>query len=414
MVTVNVPATVVAATITANSTVSATTSDPNLANNSTTVTTNVSVSCDLSVTNSGIPSPVTAGTNITYTQTVSNSGPGNCSTATLTESTPANTTFVSVAAVTTGGGTWTCPNIGPVSCTNPSVPPGSTGTITAVYKVTAGTPAGTIISDIVTVATTSHDTNPANNSATVNIAVTSGTQADLSVTNSGSPTLVTAGNNITYTQSVTNAGPATAAAPVFTETLPANTTAVSLTGPAGWTCVLGTLTCTDTTTMAASTTADFTFVVTVNPTVPSGTITQTDSVSSTTGDPNIGNNSASVNALVADSADLSVTNTASPVPVQAGDTITYTQIVTNAGPSTATLVTLTDALPANTTANNVHRSGGVDLYSGYTGVHRPKPRARRARDDYVRGDSEWRDGSRHSNQRNRERQFRCQRSQPFE
>ena len=49
---------------------------------------------------------------------------------------------------------------------------------------------------------------------------------------------MTAGNNITYTQSVTNIGPATANAPVFTETLPANTTAVSLLGPAGWTCVL--------------------------------------------------------------------------------------------------------------------------------------------------------------------------------
>lgn len=358
VVTVNVPASVVAATITANSTVSATTSDPNLANNSTTVTTNVSVSCDLSVTDSGIPSPVTVGATITYTQTVSNRGPGNCSAATLTESTPANTTFVSVAAVTTGGGTWTCPNIGSVSCSNPSVPPGSTGTITAKYKVNAGTAAGTIISDIVTVATTSHDTNPANNSATVNIAVTSGTQADLSVTNSGSPALVTAGNNITYTQSVTNAGPATAAAPVFTETLPANSTAVSLGGPAGWTCVLLTLTCTDTTTMVASTTAGFTFVVNVNPTAPSGTITQTDSVSSATGDPNNGNNSASVNTFVADSADLSVTNTASPVPVQAGATITYTQIVNNAGPSTATLVTLTDAVPANTTLTTLTGPAG--------------------------------------------------------
>ncbi len=157
------------------------------------------------MTNSGSPSPVTAGANITYTQTVFNHGPSNCSTATFTEPTPANTTFVSVAVVTTGGGTWTCPNSAPVSCTNPSVPPGSTGTITAIYNVPAGTAAGTIITDTDTGATTTRDTNPADNSATVNIAVASGTQADLSVTNSGSPNPVTAGNNITYTQSVTNA-----------------------------------------------------------------------------------------------------------------------------------------------------------------------------------------------------------------
>jgi uncharacterized repeat protein (TIGR01451 family) len=352
VVVVNVAPTVVAATITATSTVSATTSDPNAANNTTTVVTNVSQSCDLTVTNSGSPSPVTAGSNITYTQTVFNHGPSNCATGNFNELTPANTTLVSVAVVTTGGGTWTCPNSAPIACTNPSVPVGSTGTITAIYTVNAGTTAGTIITDTAKVTSVTHDTNLADNAATVNIAVASGTQADLSVTNSGSPLLVTAGNNITYTQSVTNNGPATANAPTFTETLPANTTAVSLTGPAGWTCVLGaTPSCTDTATMAAATTANFTYVVKVNTNVASGTtITQTDSVSSTTIDPNGGNNSATVNATVADSADLSVTNAANPVPVQATNNITYTQVVTNNGPSVATSVTLTDALPANTTA----------------------------------------------------------------
>ncbi|MGA7751397.1 MAG: C25 family cysteine peptidase [Candidatus Sulfotelmatobacter sp.] len=351
IVVVNVPSTVTAASIVAASSVSATTSDPNSANNSTSVTTNVTIACDLTVTNSGSPSPVTAGSNITYTQTITNNGPANCSTATFTEATPANTTFVSVAAVTTGGGTWTCPNTGPVSCTNASVTPGSVGTITAVYKVTAGTAAGTLITDTDTGATTTRDTNPSDNSATVTIAVSSATQADLSVTNSGTPNPATAGGNTTYTQSVTNAGPATANAPVFTETLPANTTSVSLSGPAGWTCVLASLTCTDTTTMAANTTANFTFVVTVNAGVASGTtITQTDSVASTTSDPNSGNNSVTLGIPVGNSADLSVTNSPNPVPAQAGNNIIYTQVVSNAGPSAASSVTLTNTLPANTTS----------------------------------------------------------------
>ena len=351
VVVVNVPASVVAASITASSTVSATTSDPSAANNSTSVTTNVNVACDLTVTDSGVPSPVSAGSNITYTQTIFNHGPSNCSSSTLTEPTPANTTFASVAAVTTGGGTWTCLPTGPVSCSNPSVPPGSTGTITAIYTVGAATPVGTIISDTVTGATTGRDTNPADNSATVNIAVASGVQADLRVTNSGSPNPVTAGSNITYSQSVSNGGPATANAPVFSENLPANTTAVSLVGPAGWTCVLlPSPSCTDTTTMAANTTATFTFVVTVNSNVASGTtISQTDSVSSTTGDPNAGNNSVTVGVQVGNSADLSVTNTPSPVPVIANNNITYTQVVNNAGPSAASSVTLTETSPANTT-----------------------------------------------------------------
>ena len=365
IVVVNVAPSVVVATITANSSISATTGDPNAANNSTTVVTNVTPECDLAVTNSGTPSPVIAGNNITYTQVITNSGSSNCSTATFNEALPLNTTFVSVAVVTSGGGTWTCPNSSPVACTNPSVPPGSTGTVTAIYKVNAGTAAGTIITDTATVATTTRDTFPGNNSATVTIAVAGAAQSDLSVTNSASPNPVNAGQNITYTQTVTNGGPATANAPVFTETLPANTTSVSLTGPAGWTCVLATLTCTDTTTMAANTTANFTFVVTVNTNVaPGTTITQTDSVSSTTGDPNAGNNSASVNVLVANSSDLSVTNSASPVPVLAGNNITYTQVVTNNGPSTATSASFTENTPPNT---NLYQS--VTAPAGWACVH---------------------------------------------
>ncbi len=352
LVAVNVAASVAAGNITANSSVTATTSDPVLANNNTIVTIPIAVTCDLSVTNSGAPSPVTAGSNITYTQVVSNSGPGNCSTATFNEATPANTTFVSVAVVTSGGGTWTCPNSAPIACTNPSVPPGSTGTITAIYKVNAGTTPGTIITDTATGATTSRDTNPANNSATANIAVASGGQADLSVTNSGSPNPVMAGSNITYTQSLTNAGPGAASGVVLTETLPANTAFVSLTGPLGWTCTtVSPYTCSDVTNMAANTTANFTFAIKVNSNTGAGTnIGQTDSVTSTTTDPNTGNNSATVNTQVAGSADLSVTNAASPVPVLAGNNVTYTQVVNNAGPSTATSVTLTETLPANTSA----------------------------------------------------------------
>ena len=356
IVVVNVAATVTASTITANSTISSTTSDPNSTNNSTNVVTNVGQVCDLSVTNSGSPSVIQAGNNITYTQVITNTGPSNCSTASLTEATPSNTTFVSVSVVTTGGGTWTCPNVAPISCTDPSVPPGSTGTITAVYKVSTGTAAGTLITDTATVATTSHDTNLNNNTATVTIAVASATEADLSVTNSASPNPVNAGQNITYSQTITNNGPATAGGTAVTlvDQVPANTTYVSQTGPGGWTCgaftAPSTYTC-SIATLAANASATITFVVNVNPTTASGTtITDTDSVSANpTTDPNPNNNSATASVIVADSADLSVTNTASPVPVQAGNNISYNQIVTNAGPSVATGVSFTESTPPNTT-----------------------------------------------------------------
>ena len=359
VVAVNIPATVAAGNITASSSVAATTSDPTSANNSTSVVTPVTVQCDLAVTNSGTPNPVAANANITYTQTITNNGPSSCSSSTFSEANPNNTTFVSVAVVNAGGVTWTCPNTGPVSCTAPTVPPGSTATITAIYHVPNGTASGTIINDTDTVTTTSHDSGATNNSAAVSIAVAAGGVADLRVTDSGSPTLVTAGNNITYTQTVTNGGPANATIPKLVETLPANTTLVSLTTSGAWTCNPATLTCTANANMNSGTSASFTFVVKVNNNVASGsTITQTATVSSTTGDPNGANNSATATNYVADSADLSVTNAASPVPVLANNNITYTQVVTNAGPSAATTATMTETTPPNTTFQSITPAAG--------------------------------------------------------
>ena len=63
--------------------------------------------------------------------------------------------------------------------------------------------------------------------------------------------LVFAGNTITYTQSVANAGPLNTLNAVFSESIPSRTTFQSISSLAGWTCVTpavggtGTITCTD-------------------------------------------------------------------------------------------------------------------------------------------------------------------------
>ncbi|HEY2996014.1 MAG TPA: carboxypeptidase regulatory-like domain-containing protein [Methylomirabilota bacterium] len=57
-----------------------------------------------------------------------------------------------------------------------------------------------------------------------------------------------------------------------------------------------------------------------------------------------------------DSADLSVTQTA-PAAIPSGGTLTYSMIVTNLGPGTATGATLTDPLPAGTTFVSVNPLG---------------------------------------------------------
>jgi uncharacterized repeat protein (TIGR01451 family) len=368
IVVVAVPASVTTSPISETASVTSTTSDPNLGNNTNIpVSTPVVDKCDLAVTNVGSPSPVLAAGTLTYTQTITNNGPSNCSTATFSEATPTNTTFVSVGVVTTGGSTWTCPNAAPIACSNPSVPPGSVATVTATYTVNAGTSAGTIITDTVFGQTTTTDSNILNNTATSSIGVAVAGQADLSVTNVASPNPVNAGQNITYTQTIFNAGPATATTLTVTETLPANTTFVSLSG-AGWACTsTAPYTCTMAS-LAANTSAPLTFVVQVTNTVASGsTITDTASVSSSVTDPNLGNNTASISVQVADSADLSITNSGTPVPVQAGNNITYTQVVKNAGPSVASTASLTETTPANTVFQSITIPSGWSCVTPISG-----------------------------------------------
>jgi len=57
-------------------------------------------------------------------------------------------------------------------------------------------------------------------------------------------------------------------------------------------------------------------------------------------------------------ADLSVLVSVAPNPVETGSNVTKTIIVTNAGPGTATSVTVTDVLSANTTFQSCDASGG--------------------------------------------------------
>lgn len=197
--------------------------------------------------------------------------------------------------------------------------------------------------------------------------------ADLAVTNSATPNPVMDNQNITYTQTVTNAGPQDAVNATLTEAIPANTTyqGISITGAdkAGWNCTVlsGLLSCTNADVPSgANGTATFTVTVTVDPLTPSGTqIADTVSVGSGTNDPNLTNNSATAVVLVAASntAELSITNSASPASVQVGQDITYTVVVNNSGPASAASVVWNSTLPANTSFVSVAYASGTTGWS---------------------------------------------------
>jgi len=336
------------------------TSDPNLANNSAIATTAVTLAslADDAITNSALPNPVTVGNNITYTQVVTNNGPATSPNTTVTETLPANTTFVSAGA-STGSCTFVTPNI---TCSLGSLANGSSDTVTVVLTANAAA-AGTMISEIASVASGVEDPNTQNNVATATVTAASATQADLSVTSTASPsTTVSYSNNISYTQVVTNLGPAISGVATFTDAIPTGTTFVSFTAPTGWTCTgvpasggTGTISCTIAS-LAVNATASFPLVVKVSqPTAtPPTSITNTAYINnpcSTTTDPNCTNNTAATTVYIATAtqADVSILKTASPEPVYQGTNLTYTLQVTNNGPAIAQGVTVTDNLNTATT-----------------------------------------------------------------
>src|SRR5439155_650911 len=80
----------------------------------------------------------------------------------------------------------------------------------------------------------------------------------------------------------------------------------------------------------------------------SGSLSNTATVSSDQPDGDSANNSATEKTAVPQNADLLITKSDSPDPVVAGTDLTYTLKVTNNGPSTASNVTVSDPVPAQT------------------------------------------------------------------
>jgi uncharacterized repeat protein (TIGR01451 family) len=352
--------------------------DPNLSNNSATVLTSVTLASlsDDAVTNSASPNPVIAGNNITYTQVVTNNGPASSPNITLTENLPANTTLVSAS----GPAGWTCSFTTTITCSAPTLASGTNATITVVLKVIATTAAGTVISDIVTVASGVEDPNTSNNTATANVTVATAGQSDLAITSSALPSIVTDGNNISYTQSVINNGPAASGIATFTDTIPTNTTFVSFTVPPGWNCGAtipavggtGTISCTIAS-LAVNATASFPLVVKVNqgvtPGPPMSPISNTANINTPClmggADPNCANNTVTTNVYIASAteADVAIMKTASPEPVNQGTNLTYTLQVTNNGPAVAQGVTVTDMLPPEVSFTSVSTTQGSCTYT---------------------------------------------------
>lgn len=126
------------------------------------------IPADVAIGMTGSPDPVTAGGDVTYTITVTDTDAAiSAANLSLSDSVPTNTTFTSLASP--AGWNCTTPAVGTggvVNCTNASLAANSNAVFTLVVTVDAAVPASTLLSNTATIAS-GNDPNPNNNSATV-------------------------------------------------------------------------------------------------------------------------------------------------------------------------------------------------------------------------------------------------------
>ncbi|HEX6641403.1 MAG TPA: C25 family cysteine peptidase [Thermoanaerobaculia bacterium] len=324
---------------------------------------NAAAAADLKVTIADSPDPVIPGGTITYTGTVSNLGLSPVTTTdggALKIPIPPGTTF---GSITMAG--WTCGLAsGVVTCTpNATFATGNSANYTLAVTVAPGTIGGTIIPATASISSNFEDPTPSNNLASTTTTVITSTQVDLSITNTV-PAVVVQGSAFTFTQTVTNNGVTTAANPKFVTQIPAGSTFSSLTTPsAGWTCAAGPLagqmTCTRSSPLAVGESAVFSLNLTASGAVGTNLSSQA-YTSTTTSEPYTQNNvaTASTNIIAANTADVAITVSDFPDPVVPGESILYTQTVTNNGVIPAANVTVSFPTPPNTTYSYIDYPAG--------------------------------------------------------
>jgi uncharacterized repeat protein (TIGR01451 family) len=324
---------------------------------------------DLLLTKDG-PAQAAAGSNVSYTVTVTNLGPDDATTVVLNDPIPEGMTFTSWSQDT--GPTFACTdpgvgNGGTVNCTIATLPSGISASFTFVFNISPQTPPGTTFTNMATVSSGVFDPNEENNTGIVGTSTPPPPSADLAVSKSG-PTAAGPDSDIVYTITVTNSGPDAAANVSMSDTLPGTLTFVSFTQDSGpvFNCgVPGTTTTCTLASMNPGQIASFTVTAHIPPATPSGTQYENQASITSSNDPNPENDLASVVTVVS-SVDLSITKTGPP-SVTAGATISYTITVANAGPDAASTVYLDDTVPAGTTFLSLVQNNGP----GFTCVTPP-------------------------------------------
>ncbi|KLU01501.1 protein containing DUF11 [Rhodopirellula islandica] len=231
-------------------------------------------------------------TNDDGTETDNGESPSTATGAIVTDTLPAGLTF---ASATSGGAAVT-----PTSTTNGVIvfpefdlAPGTTRTLT--ITATVNDDASGSITNNVSLATDTGETQTDNNSASVPVTVVP--EANVRVTKTVDVTTAQTGVQLTYTVNVFNDGPSPAAAVTAVDTLPAGLTFVSGTGPSGALSATGQTVTVNGGTIASGSSFQFTIIASVNDGVTDDQVNNV-TVSTTTAETNTTDNTASATTAI--------------------------------------------------------------------------------------------------------------------
>ena len=317
------------------------------------------------------PAAVISGSEITYTIVAGNTGLSNATAVAITDAVPAllsNVSWTSVAsgaAVINTGGSGT----GNVLLLNGDIPTGANNLITITVKGTVDPSYNGNLSNTAVATPSEPNTVPVNASTT---AIVSKTPV-LAIAKNG-PNTIAAGQEMVYTLSISNTGKANANNATITDAIPANITGVTWTAVAnGAASVLsGATGNTNNLSMNVDVPAGAanTILVTVKGTVsPSATADLVNKATITPSEDGTVPASSTVTTTLKSASSVSLIKTG-PSQISAGQTVTYTLLAGNNGPSDARNLSITDAVPAGLTGVTwtVATQGTASVSTGANGT----------------------------------------------
>jgi uncharacterized repeat protein (TIGR01451 family) len=284
--------------------------DPDNSDNVDSSPATVQARADLRITKTDSPDPVIAGANLTYVLSITNLGPSTARTVVVADTLPAGLTYLSA---TIGGGSGSCSLVLPnnVSCSLGDLANLAVRTVTIQSLVSASLPDTTVLHNTASVSSTTIDPVAGNNSASADTDVD--TRADLWMdktveTLTGGPQRTTRFTLYVYNKpgceaddqlSCGTGGPSDAQHIVVTDQIPSDPKklkVVFVSQNCTYDLATHRVTCSIPGSLPVGQFA--TFIIDVQSSGNLGNLTNTASLTSATTDPNVGNNSDSVQFII--------------------------------------------------------------------------------------------------------------------